>query len=78
MEENFVRETEGPRGNMASYFVIGMVCLLLVFSAVQAFQINEIKDGIKDGNIDVTKTTGQAVRQQATQTQAAPAMVGGC
>ncbi len=70
--------TESKSSNKIGYIVIGIVCLLLIFSAVQAFQINEIKSNLKPGKTIDASLTGQAVRQPAAQSQPAPTMVGGC
>ena len=58
-----------------SYIMLGFVCLVLVFSAVQAVQINDLKQDIQEGVIsgNVVQVINQPVKRTA-----APAMVGGC
>jgi hypothetical protein len=58
--------------------MILLLFVLLAFSAVQAFQINEVKDQAID-NQEI-QTPNQVVPQSsvARQAIAAPVMVGGC
>ena len=58
-----------------SYIMLGFVCLVLVFSAVQAVQINDLKQDIQEGVI--SGNVVQVIKQPVKRT-AAPAMVGGC
>ena len=65
---------EHKEKNTLTYVVLALVSLLLVFSVVQAFEINNLKDDISVGKISSASTTSQ---QAQVRTQA-PAMVGGC
>ena len=63
----------------ANYVMLVVVGLLLLFSVVQAFQINALENRLESGSA-VTSIAGQAVSQQSAPVARAPAptMVGGC
>ena len=62
-----------------NYTMLAIVGLLLLFSVVQAFQINALENKLEGGASAVT-ATGQTASQPAARAPAAsvPAMVGGC
>jgi hypothetical protein len=59
------------------YLLLGLVALLLVFSGVQAVQINEISESVDLGG-SISGASVSAPRTAAPQPAAAPTMVGGC
>lgn len=60
-----------------SYLIIGLVALLLVFSIVQAFQIDAIEDKISISSNVLSKVATSGTQASQARTPA-PAMVGGC
>jgi hypothetical protein len=60
--------------NKTNYVAVILVGLLLVFSVVQAIEINDIKDEVSIGNV---KSPVKTISSAGVQAQA-PSMVGDC
>jgi len=65
------------REKRTNYLVIAVLGILLLLSAVQAVQINNLKEGISSGKIR-TGTAPTSAPAVAPVAAAPPAMVGGC
>ncbi|MDP3917178.1 MAG: hypothetical protein Q8Q42_02720 [Nanoarchaeota archaeon] len=59
-----------------SYIMLGLVLILLVFSAVQAIQVDNLRDEVEQAKLSML--VDSSLIRQASSTQSAPAMVGGC
>jgi cytoskeletal protein RodZ len=69
--------------NSMMYIIIGVMSLLLLFSAVQAYQINEVQKELGGPLVVSTSgssssTAGSGSSAPAPRPAAVPAMVGGC
>jgi hypothetical protein len=60
------------------YVLIGMVCLLLVFSTVQTVQIMKFKEKVSTASSVTTVAAAAPAAQAPAPRPAAPTMVGGC
>jgi len=58
-----------------NHVIIGLLVILLIFSGVQAVQIDSLQDDIESGNVG--SSSGSKTQASAPR-QVAPAMVGGC
>lgn len=54
------------------------VIVLVIFSGVQAVQINDLKEDISDGSISISGSSVNTKTTSYTQPKSAPSMVGGC
>ena len=70
-------ETKEGSPDYNKYLIVGVVCLLLVFSVVQAFQISSIKEKLSAGGASITAAPVFSAPSSPPRT-AAPSMVGGC
>lgn len=70
----------GSSGSWTMYIIIGLAVVLLVFSAVQTFQINKTEDSLVTGfSVGGRPAGGSPANVQIPQVApAAPRMVGGC
>ena len=71
---------EGKKNsNAVTYLVAGLMIFLLLFSAVQSFQIGTIEEKAINGNFAVQGRVSSAGSSAAAAPKtAAPQMVGGC
>ncbi len=77
-----VKMTRKKQEEKTNNILIGLAIVLIVFSTVQAFQIDEIKDELEVSKISGSGSySGNSRSNVGTRTaapKAAPTMVGGC
>jgi len=78
MEEELSAVGHQKSGKTVLYMVIALVAVLLVFSAVQTFQINSVEKELVSGGAVATGISSTGASSSPPRTSAAPAMVGGC
>lgn len=63
-----------------TYILLGLVCLLLILSVVQTFQIGNVQEKIQKSAIGagIAATGGAVARDAQPRAAAVPSMVGGC
>ena len=76
-EEETKKEEKHNKG-IYTYMVLGLVFLLLLFSVVQAVQINNLKNGYKTTVDNGGVAVKSPLQQPSSNPQNTPTMVGGC
>lgn len=79
MEEINLTHEERKKSDTVTYLVVGLMIFLVLFSAVQSFQIGNIEERAINGNYAVPSRASAADSSGAAAPRAAaPQMVGGC
>lgn len=79
MEETNQIHEERKKSNTVTYLVVGLMIFLVLFSAVQSFQIGNIEERAINGNYALQGRASAAGSSGAAAPRAAaPQMVGGC
>jgi flagellar basal body-associated protein FliL len=75
-----VKENVKMEKKNKKYAIIILVVLLLIFSIVQLFQVDGLKEKVKSSNSGAVSTSGvtQNQQQKTATPSTIPTMVGGC